>query len=181
MPSPTDLAPGTWNIDGAHSSVGFTVRHMMISKVRGSFTDVSGTVVVPEDRMATKVNVSIATASINTGEEARDGHVRSGDFLDVDNHPTMTFVSTAIAEAKGGYVLHGDLTLKGVTKPVSLDVEFDGTGVDPYGNTKAGFSATGEINRKDFGVEFNVVLETGGFVLSDDIKLNIDVQLAKSS
>jgi polyisoprenoid-binding protein YceI len=171
MASPTDLTPGTWNIDPAHSSVGFSVRHMMISKVRGSFKAVAGSLTVPEDRFATSVKVSIDMASIDTGDAARDAHLHGSDFLDI----------AAFASASGSYVLNGNLTIKDVTKPVALDVEFDGTGVDPWGNTKAGFSASGQINRKDWGIEYNAVLEAGGVMIGEDVKLNLDIQLAKAS
>jgi polyisoprenoid-binding protein YceI len=181
MASPTDLTPGTWNIDGTHSSVGFSVRHLMISKVRGSFKTVSGSVTVPEDRLATKLNVSIDMASIDTGDAGRDAHLHGNDFLDVAGFPTMTFASTSIAAKSDAYVLKGDLTIKGVTKPVSLDVEFEGTGTDPWGNTKAGFSASGQINRKDWGIEYNAVLEAGGVMIGEEVKLSLDIQLVKAN
>jgi polyisoprenoid-binding protein YceI len=178
---PSVLSTGTWTIDPAHTSVGFTVRHLMISKVRGSFTTVSGSVTVPEgDPFATVVDVIIDPVSITTGEANRDVHLRSADFLDVEKFPAIAFRSTSITAAKGGYQLGGDLTMHGVTRSVSLDVEFDGVGTDPWGNTKAGFSASGEINRKDWGLEYNAALEAGGVLIGENIKLQFDVQLAQA-
>jgi polyisoprenoid-binding protein YceI len=181
MTAPTDLATGTWTVDQSHSSVSFSVRHLMISKVRGSFTAFSGTVTVPEDRLATVVDVTIDPTSVNTGDAMRDGHLKNNDFFDVEKFPTMQFKSSTVVAKGSSYVLAGNLTVRGVTKPVELDVEFEGIGTDPYNNTKAGFSATGEINRKDWGVEFNMPMEAGGFVIGDKVKLELDVQLLKSA
>jgi polyisoprenoid-binding protein YceI len=181
MTSPTDLAVGTWNIDSSHSSVTFSVKHLMISKVRGSFTTFSGTVSVPEDRMATVVDVVIDPTSVNTGDAARDGHLKNSDFFDAENHPTWEFKSTAIKANGSNYVLVGNLTLLGVTKPVELDVEFEGIGTDPWGNTKAGFSAEAEVNRKDWGMEYNAALETGGVLVGEKVKLQFDIQLVKAA
>ena len=171
------LTSGTWAIDPTHSEVGFVARHLMVTKVRGSFTDVTGTVEVAGDIARSVANVTIKTASVSTGTADRDAHLRSEDFFDVENFPELTFVSTAF----DGDTLTGDLTIKGVTKPVTLDVEFNGVATDPWGNDKAAFEATGELNRTDWGLTWNANLEKGGVLVSEKIKLVIDVQLAKQA
>ena len=171
------LSTGTWAIDPTHSEVGFIARHLMVTKVRGSFTDVSGTVEVAEDISHSVANVTIKTASVSSGTADRDGHLRSADFFDSETYPDMTFVSTSF----DGDTLTGDLTIKGVTKPVTLDVEFNGVATDPWGNDKAAFEATGELNRSDWGLTWNASLEKGGVLVSEKIKLVIDVQLAKQA
>ena len=171
------LTTGTWVIDPTHSEVGFVARHLMVTKVRGSFTDVSGTVEVAEDVSASVANVVIKTASVSTGTADRDGHLRSADFFDVETFPEMTFVSTGF----DGETLTGDLTIKDVTKPVTLDVEFNGVATDPWGNEKAGFEATADINRTDWNLNWNAALEKGGVLVSEKIKLVLDVQLAKQA
>ena len=173
----TTLTAGTWAIDPTHTEVGFVARHLMVTKVRGSFADVSGTVEVAEDITKSVANVSIKTASVSSGTADRDNHLRSADFFDSENYPEMTFVSTAF----DGDTLTGDLTIKGVTKPVTLDVEFNGTATDPWGNEKAAFEAQGEINRTDWGLTWNANLEKGGVLVSEKIKLVLDVQLAKQA
>ncbi len=180
MASINDLTPGTWTIDSSHTTVGFTARHLMITKVRGRFGAVDGSVTIAEDRTASSAQVSIEMASIDTGDSGRDEHLRGADFFDVENHPTMTFTSTGVKEDDGDYVLLGDLTIKGVANPVELDLEFDGVSGDPWGGTRAGFTATGEVNRKDWGLEWNVALESGGVLVADKIKLNLDVELVKA-
>ena len=171
------LTTGTWAIDPTHSEVGFVARHLMVTKVRGSFADVSGTVEVADDVAQSVANVTIATASVSTGTADRDGHLRSADFFDVEAYPEITFVSTSF----DGSTLTGDLTIKGVTKPVTLDVEFNGVATDPWGNDKAAFEAAGELNRTDWGLTWNANLEKGGVLVSEKIKLVIDVQLAKQA
>ena len=171
------LTAGTWTIDPTHTEVGFVARHLMVSKVRGSFTDVSGTVTVAEDIAASVADVVIKTASVSTGTPDRDAHLRSADFFDVDTYPDLTFRSTAF----DGETLTGDLTIKGVTKPVTLDVEFNGTATDPWGNEKAAFEATAEINRTDWGLTWNANLEKGGVLVSEKVRLHLDVQLAKQA
>lgn len=171
-----DLTPGIWTIDASHTTVGFTGRHLMITKVRGRFGAVEGTISVPEDRLQSSARATIEMTSVDTGDEARDGHLKSGDFFDVENFPTMTFVSTGVTQKGDDFVLVGDLTIKGVTKPVRLDLEFDGVNGDPWGGTRAGFTAKGEINRKDWGLEWNVALETGGVLVGEKIKLELDVE-----
>jgi len=173
----TGLSTGTWTIDPTHTEVGFVARHLMVSKVRGSFTDVAGTVEVAEDITASVANVTIKTASVASGTPDRDAHLRSEDFFNSEAHPDMTFVSTSF----DGTTLTGDLTIKGVTQPVSLDVEFTGLATDPWGNEKAGFEAQGELNRTDWGLTWNANLEKGGVLVSEKIKLVLDVQLGKQA
>ena len=171
------LTAGTWAIDPTHTEVGFVARHLMVTKVRGSFTDVSGTVEVAENVTESVANVVIKTASVSTGTADRDGHLKSADFFDSETYPDMTFVSTSF----DGDTLTGDLTIKDVTKPVTLDVEFNGVATDPWGNEKAGFEATADINRTDWGLTWNANLEKGGVLVSEKIKLVLDVQLAKQA
>ena len=171
------LTAGTWTIDPTHSEVGFIARHLMVTKVRGSFTDVTGTVEVADDVTASVAHVVIKTASVSTGTPDRDAHLTSADFFDAEVHPEMTFVSTAFT----GDTLTGDLTIKDVTKPVTLDVEFNGVATDPWGNEKAGFEATADINRTDWNLNWNAALEKGGVLVSEKIKLVLDVQLAKQA
>ena len=168
---------GTWTIDPVHSEVGFSVRHMMVSKVRGKFTSFEGSVVTAENPLDSKVSATVDLSSIDTGNADRDNHIRSADFFEVDTHTTMTFVSTGIREDGGDYVLDGDLTLKGVTKPVSFELELGGFGPDAYGGTRAGFSATTTINRKDFGVDFNAAMETGGVVVGDKVTVTLEIEV----
>lgn len=174
----TAVPAGTWVIDPSHSEVGFTARHLMVSKVRGSFEKFSGTLTVADDFTASKVEATVDAASVNTRDENRDNHLRNDDFFAVETHPTWTFVSTGLSSKGSGYALAGDLTIKGVTKPVTLDLEVLGVNKDPWGNTKAGFSASTKINRKDFGIEWNAPLETGGFLVSDEVTLELEIQAA---
>ena len=179
----TDLAvltPGTWTVDPSHSTVGFVARHLMITKVRGRFTDVSGSVTVAENPLDSTVTATVNLASVDTGDEKRDTHLRSADFFDVAANPTMTFTSTGVKQEGDDFLLVGDLTIKGVTRTVDLDLEFEGVNADPWGGTRASFSAQGEINRKDWGLEWNVALETGGVLVSEKIKLSLDIQLVRA-
>jgi len=172
----TGLSTGTWAIDASHSEVGFTVRHLMVSKVRGSLSGVAGTITVSDDAIA--VAATIDASTINTRDENRDGHIKSADFFDVEKHPTWNFTSTSITGQGNDFTMIGDLTLRGVTKSVTLDVEFVGVNTDPWGNTKAGFEAKGTISRKDFGVEWNAPLETGGVLVADEVKIELNIQAA---
>jgi len=167
---------GTWTIDPVHSEVGFTVRHMMVSKVRGKFNEFSGELVTGENPLESRVSASIDLASIDTGNVDRDNHVRSADFFETETFKTMTYHSNGLRIDGDDYVLDGELTLKGVTKPVSLRLELGGFGPDAYGGTRAGFSATGEIKRSDFGVDFNAALETGGVVLADKVTIHLEIE-----
>lgn len=176
----TGLDVGTWNVDASHSSVGFVARHLMVTKVRGRFTSFSGSVTIAADPLQSTVQATVDLASVATGDEGRDGHLRSADFFDVEQFPTMTLVSTRLRPAGSDYLLDGDLTIKGITKPVTFVLEFGGVATDPWGNTKAGFSAETEINRKDWGLEWNMALETGGVVVGEKIKIQLDIQAVKA-
>lgn len=168
---------GTWTIDPVHSEVGFSVRHMMVSKVRGKFTSFEGSVTTAANLLDSSVTATVDLASIDTGNADRDNHIRSADFFEVEANQTMTFVSTGIREDGGDYKLDGDLTLKGVTKPVTFDLEVNGFGPDAYGGTRSGFSATTTINRRDFGVDFNAAMETGGLVVADKVTVQLEIEL----
>lgn len=174
------LTPGTWTIDPSHSSVGFVARHLMVSKVRGEFRSFSGTLTIAEDRLASSVQASVEMNSVSTGDDQRDGHLRTGDFFDTEQFPTMTFTSTAVRAAGDDFVLVGDLTIKGVTRSVEFELEFDGVSPDPWGGTRAGFSATTVINRKDFGLEWNVALDTGGVLVGDKVTITLDIQAVRA-
>lgn len=167
---------GTWTIDPIHSDVSFTVRHMMVSKVRGRFATFSGTLTTAENPLDSSVTAEIDLRSIDTGNEQRDEHIRTADFLDVQNHPTMTYRSTGVRRDGDDFVLDGELTLRGVTRQVPLRLEVNGFGPDAYGGTRAGFSAGTEINRKDFGVNWNAALESGGVVVSDKVTITLEIQ-----
>ncbi|KAA1400067.1 YceI family protein [Aeromicrobium ginsengisoli] len=173
MTTTAAVTTGTWKLDPTHTEIGFTVRHLM-SKVRGKFDTFEGTVVSADDVTASTVEVSVDLNSINTGTADRDAHLRSGDFFEVDTYPSMTFKSTGIKqESDDEFVLSGDLTIKGVTKPIELEVEFLGEGSDPWGGTRVGIEAKGEISRKEFGIDFNIPLEGDKVMIGDKIKLNI--------
>jgi polyisoprenoid-binding protein YceI len=173
---------GTFVLDKSHTEVGFIARHLMVSKVRGRFTDFEGTVVVADDPSESSVEVTIQAASINTNDENRDKHVRTNDFLSVDEFPALTFRSTKVELSSGGdWKVNGDLTVRGVTRPIVLDVQFEGVIQDPWGNQRLGFTASGEIDRNDFGVSFNAVLETGGFVVSPKVKLEIEAEAVRQA
>jgi polyisoprenoid-binding protein YceI len=181
MTAITELTPGTWNVDPSHSSVGFVARHLMITKVRGRFTDFSGVLEIAPDPLQSTVQATVNLSSITTGDDGRDAHLRSSDFFDTDggDSPTMSFASTGIKDVDGDYVLFGDLTVKGVTRQVEFALEFEGVNTDPWGATKAAFSAETEINRKDFGLGWNVALETGGVLVSDKVKVQLEIQAVK--
>jgi polyisoprenoid-binding protein YceI len=166
---------GTWDADPVHSHIGFVARHLMVSKVRGQFTSFDVTLVTAPDPLHSSVTASIDTGSVDTGNETRDADLRSERFFDTEHYPKMTFQSTAIRPDGDDYTIDGELTVRGVTRPVSLDFEVNGFGPDPYGGTRAGFSARGEINRMDFGVSFNASVP-GGVMISEKIQLEIDVE-----
>lgn len=168
-----------WDIDPVHSEVAFTVRHMMVSKVRGRFDKFEGLIVTGEKPEDSSVTASVDMSSINTGNEQRDGHIRSADFFEVETYPTMTFTSTGIRNLEGdGFLLDGNLTLKGVTRPVTFEAELNGIGPDPFGGTRIGFSAIAEINRKDFNVSFDGPIPgtSGGVVVSDKVAVNLEIE-----
>jgi polyisoprenoid-binding protein YceI len=172
-------AAGTWVIDLSHSSVNFKVKHLGVAKTRGRFTQFEGTVQVGEDPKDTTVAVSIDTGSVDTHDSGRDDHLRSADFFDVANHPTMTFRSTGVSGTGDSWTLDGDLTIAGVTKAVSLDVEFEGLASDPWGGSRAGFSAKTTVNREDFGLTWNTALEAGGFLVGKNVSIELEVELVK--
>lgn len=173
--------PGTWTVDHAHTEVGFSVRHMMISKVRGKFQDFSATFVTGENPLESSVTASANVASISTGEENRDNHLRTNDFFAAPEFPTIEFVSTGVRAEDGDYKVDGDLTIKGVTRPVTFDFEFGGFGTDPYGNYKAGASARTVVNREDFGLSWNATLETGGVLVGDKVTITLEIQASLDS
>lgn len=171
---------GLYDIDRTHSAVEFVARHLMVSRVRGRFTDFSGTVIVAEEPEQSHVEVTIATGSITTNEPARDAHLRSADFFDVENHPTAEFRSTAVEHVGGEHwKVTGDLTLHGVTRPVVLDVEFAGATPTPFGTNAIGFTATTEIDREDWGLTWNAAVETGGVVVGKRVRIEIEVEASQ--
>jgi polyisoprenoid-binding protein YceI len=169
---------GTWTIDPVHSEVSFTVRHMMVSKVRGRFDKFEGTITTAPDPLQSGVTATVDLGSVNTGNETRDGHIRSEDFFHTEKHPTMTFRSTGIRPDGSDFLLDGDLTLRGVTRPVTFRLEVNGFGPDPYGGTRAGFSATAEINRNEWNVSYNGPIPGAGtgMVLSDKVTINLEIE-----
>ena len=174
---------GTYTIDPTHSTLGFVARHAMITKVRGSFTDFSGTAEIHGSAPETSsVNVDIDVASVDTRNADRDGHLKSGDFFDVEKFPTMSFKSTSVAVTDSSTVeITGDLTIKSVTKSVTIPFEFTGEAVDPFGNTRIGFEGKTEVNRREFDLTWNAALDTGGVLVSEKIKLEFDVSAIKSA
>ena len=177
LASRSDYRIGTWKLDPAHSELSFWVRHLKITKVRGTFESFDVTVTTPEDPSKISIEASIDVSSVNTGQEQRDNHLRSSDFFLVEQHPHMTFTSTDIQVDGDAFTIDGELTLRGVTKTVTLTGEFGGVITDDYGRTKAGASASTTINRQDFGVSWNAALEAGGFTLGDDVTITIDLQV----
>jgi polyisoprenoid-binding protein YceI len=170
----------TWTIDPSHSTVEFVAKHMMITTVKGRFAEFAGTVSADETSFEdSSVEVTFQAASLDTRSEQRDTHLRSADFLDVEHYPEVTFRSTAIRGAKESFKLTGDLTIRGVTRPITLDVTYEGEGKDPWGGTRASFSATGKFDRRDYGLTWNVALETGGILVSNEVKINIEAQLVQ--
>lgn len=173
----------TWEIDPSHSDVSFGVKHMMVTTVKGSFTGVTGTLILDDENPAnSSVTVEIDVATVNTRDEKRDEHLRSADFFDAEQYPKITFVSTKV-EPKGGDKLRitGDLTIHGVTRPVVLEAEYQGRGTNPWGVEVIGYEAKTKISRKEFGLEWNVALETGGFLVGDEIKITLDIEAAKQN
>ena len=178
--STTELSAGTWAIDPVHSSVGFTVRHLMVSKVRGTFDNFSGAITVADDGIPA-VTAEIAVDSVRTGNEQRDAHIKSADFFDVDKYPTATFISNGVRSNGDRDVLDGDFTLKGVTKPVRLDLEFYGVNPGAGRAEVAGFEASVVLNRKDFGIDIDMPLETGGAVVGDKVTVTIEIEALKQA
>ena len=175
----TELSAGTWTIDPVHSAISFSVRHLMVSKVRGTFDTFSGAITIAEDGTPS-VTAEIDVTSINTNNEQRDGHIKSADFFDAEKHTTATFTSKSVAKKGGDYILTGDFTLKGVTKTVDLDLEFNGVNPGMGQGEVAGFEASIELNRKDFGIDIDMPLETGGTVVGDKIKIVLEIEANKA-
>lgn len=167
---------GTWDIDAAHSDVSFIVRHMMVSKVRGRFESVAGELVTGESLEDSTVTATVDASSLSTGNDQRDAHVRSADFFEVEKYPEWTFRSTGLAAKGEDYVLTGDLTIKGVTRPVELALELNGFGPDAWGGTRAGFTATTTIQRSDFGVDISLPMDGGGVVVSEKVGIELEIQ-----
>ena len=169
-----------WNLDPTHSELTFKVKHLMISNVKGSFTKFNAKI-EGDDFETSKITATVDATSVFTNSADRDGHLKSADFFEVETYPELKFESTSITKTDDGeYTLTGDLTIKGITKSVELDVEFGGFMKDPYGNEKSGFSFEGKINRKDFGLNWNAALETGGVLVSDEVKIAAEVQFVKA-
>jgi polyisoprenoid-binding protein YceI len=180
-PAPTTAT--TWAIDPAHTAVEFSVRHMMVSSTKGRFTGVTGTLVIDEQNPEnSSADVTIDAATVDTREERRDAHLRSADFLEVEKYPAITFKSTRVVPERGDrYKVYGDLTIHGVTQPVVLDTEYFGQNKTPWGSEVVGFSAETKINRKDFGLTYNAALETGGFLVGDEVKIRLEVEAIKQA
>lgn len=173
------LTTGTWNLDASHSEIGMTVRHAGISKVRAIFEEADATLTVSENDVAT-LEASVKANSFNSKNADRDGHVRGEDFLDAENHPELTFKADSITASGEEFEITGDLTIRGVTKTVTFETEFGGQAVDPFGMTRAGFSANTVISRKEFGLTWNVALEAGGVLVSDKVKISLDISAIKA-
>jgi polyisoprenoid-binding protein YceI len=169
--------PGDWQLDPVHTSVEFVARHLMVSKVRGKFTDVSGTIHIAEEPAESWVEAKIDPVSVETGDEQRDAHLRSPDFFDVERYPDITFRSTEVeGSSPSHFLVHGDLSVHGITRPVALEVEYHGVTSDPWGGRRAGFSASTELNREDFDLTWNIALEAGGVVVGKKIRLEFEIE-----
>jgi polyisoprenoid-binding protein YceI len=177
------MSDNNWNFDYAHSEIGFTIKHMMFAKVRGTFGEWSGEIALDDSgSLRGGVTAEIDIASIDTGNGDRDAHLRSADFFDVEHHPTMTFVARSFSpHGDGVYEVIGDLTIRGTTREITLDVQRTGHGIDPWGNTRVGFSAAASLKRSDFGLTWNQALETGGVLVGDEVKIAVEVQALSSS
>jgi len=178
----TAIPTGKYTIDPTHSRIGFVARHAMVTKVRGSFNDFEGSGTFDAaDPARSELSLTIQAASIDTRNTDRDAHLRSNDFFDMDTYPTITFTSTGVTRVDDeNYQVTGDLTIKGVTKPVTIDFEYGGSAVDPFGNTRIGLDGTTTVNRKDWGVNFNVALETGGVLVSEKVTLEFEVSAVQA-
>lgn len=178
---PTGLSTGTWAVDASHSEASFSVRHAGIAKVRGTVAITEGTIVVGADLTVSSVTATLDATSIDTRDANRDGHLKSADFFDVENHPAWTFTSTSVEADGEDYTVTGELTIHGVTRTVALKTEFNGTATDPFGNARAGFSASTDISRKDFDLTWNAALETGGVLVGDKVTITIEVSAIKQA
>ncbi|ASK63693.1 hypothetical protein CFK37_16780 [Virgibacillus phasianinus] len=177
------MAKVKWNVDAAHSSLEFVVKHMMISKAKGVFNDFEAEIEAdPENLEDAKIEFNVDISSIDTRKKDRDDHLRSADFFDAENHPKMTFVATDIKKkSDNNYDVTGDLTIRGTKKPVTFDIDYEGTGKDPWGNEVAGFSGSTKISRKEFGLTWNAALETGGVMVGDEVKINVEIEAVKQA
>jgi polyisoprenoid-binding protein YceI len=180
MTTATAVSAGTWTIDPTHAEIGFSVRHIM-SKVRGKFETFESSLVTAEDVTASTVSVEVDLSSVNTGTVDRDNHLRSGDFFDAETHPKMTFTSTGVVAKGDGLVVTGDLTIKDVTRSIDLAVDILGEGGDPWGGTRVGVDASGEISRKEFGIDFNIPLEGDKVMIGDKISISISAEYVKQA
>ena len=176
-------AAGAYALDASHSQVGFAVRHLMVSKTRGRFSDFAGTIQIGENPLDSSVEVTIQAASIDTRDEQRDGHLRSGDFFDAEAYPTLSYASRSVRPAgkDGQYVVEGDLTIKGVTQPVPLELTYEGGATDPWGGVRVGFSAKAELDREAFGLSWNQALETGGVLVGKKVTIEIEAEAVKQA
>ena len=177
------MATAVWNIDPSHSAIHFSVRHMVVSKTRGRFTKFSGQIVFdPDDPAKSSVQVTIDPASLDTADAQRDAHLRSADFFDVDKYPQATFKSTKVIDLGGDkYQVEGDLTIRGVTRPVVLEAVFEGSAKDPWGGERAGFASVTSLDRKDFGLTWNKALEAGGVLVGDKVELTLEIEAVKQA
>jgi polyisoprenoid-binding protein YceI len=175
------LTTTKWDLDKAHSEIQFKAKHMMISSVTGEFKDYDAAIETDgEDFKSSKITFTASTASVSTGSEQRDGHLMGEDFFNSEKFPKLTFESTSVEQKnEDHFILHGDMTIRDVTRPVALSVNFEGKAVDPWGNTKYGFSISGKLSRKEFGLSWNVVTEAGGILVSDEVKIHASVQISK--
>jgi polyisoprenoid-binding protein YceI len=167
---------GTWKVDPVHSEIAFSARHLMISRIRGRFTQYDVTIMTSENPLASSVSATIELASVDTGNELRDNHLRSADYFDVENHPAMSYQSTGIRRTRDGWAIDGALTLHGITRHVSLAVEANGFAPDPFGGQRAGFSATAQLSRRDFGIDLTVPLDGGGVAVGDKVSISLEIQ-----
>lgn len=182
MTAATLVPATTWTLDASHSTVGFSAKHMMFTTVKGRFTEIAGTVDLSgETPSAATVSAHITANSIDTGSDQRDQHLRSPDFLDAEQFPAITFRSTRIEGEKRSFRMTGELTIHAISRPITLDVTYEGTGIDPWGGERMGFRAAGKIDRREYGLVWNQALEAGGVLVGNEVKIEIDVQLVKGS
>jgi polyisoprenoid-binding protein YceI len=172
-------ATGTYGIDASHSHVGFKVRHLVVGKTRGRFAEVEATLTIADEPLASSVEVTVPLASVDTRDAGRDEHLRGADFFDVEHHPTMTFRSTAVRQDGEGYLVDGELTVRGVTQPLTLEASFDGTATDPWGGERVAFTAKGSVDREAFGLTWNQKLETGGVLVGKKVEIEIEAEFVR--
>lgn len=177
------MAKSVWNVDASHSALEFKVKHMMMANVRGQFHDFQANITAdPEDLTTAEIDFTVNVNSIDTKDEQREGHLKSADFFDVENYPNLTFKATKIErKSNNEYAMTGDMTIRGVTKPVTFNVTSEGIGKDPWGNERAGFTAAGSLNRKEFGLNWNALLETGGVLVGEQVKINVEIEAVRQA